>query len=85
MQEAVDLAVRKRQDRLRAEGREAGTRGQNLPYVVHVHSDRRRVYVGDEFDVTANGKSIMTHNKAWKSLPIRSWTGGVKVRTSWRT
>lgn len=79
LQEAVDMAVRKRQDRLRAEGRDPGIRSANLAYVVHVHSDRRRVYIGDEHDLTSNGRPIMTHSKAWKSLPIRSWTGGVKV------
>lgn len=45
-----------------------------------VHPDGRRAYIGEEIDKTRNGEIIMTHNKSFKSLPIRSWTGGAKVR-----
>jgi hypothetical protein len=45
-----------------------------------VHPDGRRAFIGEETDATRNGQIIMTHNKAYKSLPIRSWTGGTKVR-----
>jgi hypothetical protein len=45
-----------------------------------VHPDGRRAYIGEEADRTRNGEKIMSHNKAFKSLPIRSWTGGAKVR-----
>lgn len=47
---------------------------------VQVHPDGRRAYIGEESDRTRNGETIMTHNKSFKSLPIRSWTGGAKVR-----
>lgn len=48
---------------------------------VQVHPDGRRAYIGEESDRTRNGETIMTHNKSFKSLPIRSWTGGAKVQT----
>lgn len=38
-----------------------------------------QVYVGDESDVTGRGGSIMGFCKSWRSLPIRSWSGGVKM------
>ena len=49
-------------------------------HVVQIHPDGRRMYIGEEGDSTRNGEVIMSHNKAFKSLPIRSWTGGAKVR-----
>ena len=47
--------------------------------VVHVSPDLRKAYIGDPCDVTAQGKSIMAFNKSWRSLPIQSWSGGVKI------
>lgn len=46
---------------------------------LQVHPDGRRAYIGEESDRTRNGEIIMSHNKSFKSLPIRSWTGGAKV------
>jgi hypothetical protein len=31
-----------------------------LPHVVHVSPDGRKVYIGDEHDVTRNGTRLMT-------------------------
>ena len=47
--------------------------------VVHVSPDLRKAYIGDSSDLTANGKSIMAFNKSWRSLPIQSWSGGMKI------
>ena len=47
--------------------------------VVHVSPDLRKAYIGHPSDVTAQGKSIMAFNKSWRSLPIQSWSGGVKI------
>ena len=38
-----------------------------------------QVYVGEEGDATKKGGSIMGFCKSWRSLPIRSWSGGAKV------
>ena len=50
-----------------------------LSHVVHVAPNQRQVYIGDEHDVTATGKPVMEFNKSWKSLPIRSWSGGKRM------
>ncbi|KAK9919052.1 hypothetical protein WJX75_009029 [Coccomyxa subellipsoidea] len=50
-----------------------------LSHVVHVSPDSRKIYIGEECDVTRNGGSIMGFCKSWRSLPIRSWSGGVKM------
>ena len=47
--------------------------------VVHVSPDMRKAYIGSSSDLTANGKSIMAFNKSWRSLPIQSWSGGLKI------
>lgn len=47
--------------------------------VVHVSPDLRKAYIGHASDTTAQGKSIMAYNKSWRSLPIQSWSGGVKI------
>lgn len=47
--------------------------------VVHVSPDLRKAYIGDPSDVTVKGKSIMAYNKSWHSMPIHSWSGGVKI------
>ncbi|KAL3133730.1 hypothetical protein ABBQ32_008220 [Trebouxia sp. C0010 RCD-2024] len=47
--------------------------------VVHVSPDMRKAYIGDSSDRTVNGKSIMAFNKSWRSLPIQSWSGGLKI------
>lgn len=47
--------------------------------VVHVSPDMRKAYIGDSSDRTVNGKSIMAFNKSWRSLPIQSWSGGMKI------
>ena len=49
---------------------------------MQVHYDGRRAYIGQESDATKNGEVIMSHSKAYKSLAIRSWTGGAKARRS---
>ena len=41
--------------------------------------DLRKAYIGNSTDLTANGKSIMAFNKSWRSLPIQSWSGGMKI------
>jgi hypothetical protein len=46
---------------------------------VHVSPDGRKVYIGEEADVTAQGGSIMAFAKSWKSGPIHSWSGGRKL------
>lgn len=38
-----------------------------------------QVYIGEEMDKTRNGGSIMGFMKSWRSLPIRSWSGGAKM------
>ncbi len=38
-----------------------------------------QIYIGEECDMTRNGGSIMGFCKSWRSLPIRSWSGGVKM------
>lgn len=40
---------------------------------------RLQIYVGEECDVTGRGGSIMGFCKSWRSLPIRSWSGGAKL------
>ena len=50
--------------------------------VVHVSPDMRKAYIGDQTDQTAAGKSIMAFNKSWRSLPIQSWSGGMKLAGS---
>ncbi|KAL3143278.1 hypothetical protein ABBQ38_002121 [Trebouxia sp. C0009 RCD-2024] len=47
--------------------------------VVHVSPDMRKAYIGDSSDRTVNGKSVMAFNKSWRSLPIQSWSGGMKI------
>ena len=39
----------------------------------------RKAYIGNSSDETVNGKSIMALNKSWRSLPIQSWSGGMKI------
>lgn len=48
----------------------------NLPGPV---AGARQVYIGEEGDVTCHGGSIMAFQKAWKSCPIQSWSGGCKL------
>ncbi|BDA46570.1 hypothetical protein COCOBI_09-0220 [Coccomyxa sp. Obi] len=50
-----------------------------LSHVVHVSPDSRKIYIGEECDVTRKGGSIMGFCKSWRSLPIRSWSGGIKM------
>ncbi|CAL8471179.1 g10721 [Coccomyxa elongata] len=50
-----------------------------LSHVVHVSPDSRKIYIGEECDVTCKGGSIMGFCKSWRSLPIRSWSGGIKM------
>ena len=50
-----------------------------LKYCVHVHPNQRAVYIGDGNEVSKNGKKHIQFNKAWKSNPIRSWSGGRKM------
>jgi hypothetical protein len=38
-----------------------------------------QIYIGDEWDRTRYGGSIMGFMKSWRSLPIRSWSGGAKM------
>lgn len=38
-----------------------------------------QIYIGEECDVTCKGGSIMGFCKSWRSLPIRSWSGGIKM------
>ena len=38
-----------------------------------------QIYIGEECDVTKSGSSVTAYAKSWPSLPIRSWTGGVKM------
>ena len=52
---------------------------QHLAHVVHVSTDQRTVYIGEEYDLTKYGTNIMGFQKAWKSCPIQSWSGGLKV------
>ena len=50
-----------------------------LKYTVHVHPNQRAVYIGDGEELSKNGKKHIAFNKAWKSDPIRSWSGGRKM------
>ena len=71
----VDAALQKRWERIGEEE----PRAQALRYVVHINPNLRTFYIGDEHDRTVNGTKPMDYNKAWKSPPIRSWSGGHKV------
>ena len=66
-------ALHRRRARLESAGIEPTRDNCAATHVVHVHPDGRRVFIGDEHDVTAHGGNIMAFNKAWKSAPIRSW------------
>ena len=55
------------------------SREQQMAHVVHVSLNQRTVYIGDEYDKTRFGKSIMGLPKAWKSAPIQSWSGGKRI------
>lgn len=65
-------ALHRRRERLRQAGIEATRENCSAPHVVHVSLDGRKVFLGDEHDVTANGGNIMAFNKAWKSGPIQA-------------
>ena len=45
----------------------------------HVARSCLQIYIGEECDVTGKGGSIMGFCKSWRSLPIRSWSGGIKM------
>ncbi|KAK9814732.1 hypothetical protein WJX72_010670 [[Myrmecia] bisecta] len=79
VQEAVKQALQRRKTRLEAAGQLVAKERQMLCHVIHVSPDQRKVYIGDEHDVTGNGGSIMGFCKSWKSNPIRSWSGGKKM------
>ena len=38
-----------------------------------------QIFIGEECDVTKSGASVAAFAKSWRSLPIRSWSGGVKM------
>jgi hypothetical protein len=75
--EAVEAALFRRKARLGG----GGSRGRSveLNFVVHVKHNSRAMYIGEECDVTASGKSVMAFGKSWKGNPIRSWSGGRKM------
>lgn len=50
-----------------------------LPFVLRVTGDQRKVFVGMDGDETCHGKKIADCLKSWKSCPIRSWAGGKKM------
>lgn len=56
----VQGALQGRAARLKAAGREVPRRDKMLPYVVHVSPDQRKVFVGDERDVTRSGTRLMS-------------------------
>ena len=43
------------------------------------HSVHIQIFSGEECDVTKSGSSVAAFAKSWRSLPIRSWSGGVKM------
>lgn len=76
----IKQACVRRRARLEAQGLPLPARDFDMiPHVVHVSPDGRKVYIGDEYDVTRNGTRIMFFNKSWNSLPIQSWSGGRKL------
>lgn len=38
-----------------------------------------QIYIGEECDLTKSGASVTAFAKSWRSLPIQSWSGGVKM------
>ncbi len=56
----VQAAVQGRAARLKAAGREVPRRDKMLPHVVHVSPDQRKVFIGDERDVTRSGTRLMS-------------------------
>jgi hypothetical protein len=66
------------------DSRKASHSHQKIPDHLHEELQSRRlpcaqIYVGEECDLTGRGGSIMGFCKSWRSLPIRSWSGGMKL------
>lgn len=59
VQEATKQALHRRRVRLQAAGAAVPRDPHMMQHVVHVSPDARKVYVGDEHDVTKHGGSIM--------------------------
>lgn len=79
VQQQVEDALHSRAGRLKAAGLSVPKKAQMLPHVVHVSPDGRKVYIGDEHDVTRNGTRLMTLPKAWKGNRLQTWVGGKRI------